>query len=312
MYFFMAVRFTKVKKQEIKQQEMSVKQAFEKFMIHNEAKNLTKSSIKYYRENYGYFIESIDEAIPISQICIEDVEAFSLYLRKYKNRKDTSVNTAIRAIRSFLYFCMERGYMKPFKVPITKANETIKEPYTQEELQKLLRKPRGDEWSQWRTWALINYLVATGHRASTVINLKVKDIDLHNNRIKLTHTKNRKNCFVPMAWALKSALEEYLGLWDYEQEDYMFPNRKGQQMSVSSLQNIIRRYNESRGVQKTGIHLFRHTFAREYVLRGGDMARLQMLLGHSTLDMTKKYIMLYGHDLETDFDKFNLLNKLMK
>lgn len=308
----MAVRFTKVKKQAIRAQEMTIDEAFQKFMIHNEAKNLTNSSIKYYRENYGYFIECIDANLPISQVCIEDVEAFSLYLRKHKNRKDTSINTAIRATRSFLYFCMDRGYMKRFRVTIAKADQTFKEPYTQEELQKLLKRPTSDQWTQWRTWALVSYLVSTGHRASTVINLKVKDIDLHNNRIKLTHTKNRRSNFMPMASSLRDVLKEYLALWDYEPEDYLFPNRKGQKMSVSSLQNIIRRYNVSRGVEKTGVHLFRHTFAREYVVRGGDMARLQMLLGHTTLDMTKKYIMLYSKDLETDFDKFNPLNRLIK
>jgi integrase/recombinase XerD len=61
---------------------------------------------------------------------------------------------------------------------------------------------------------------------------------------------------------------------------------------------------------KKSIHLYRHTFAKLSILNGIDPLRLQKLLGHSTLDMTRKYINLFGIDLKKDIDKFNPLEQL--
>ncbi|GCD81387.1 hypothetical protein PTHTG4_04490 [Parageobacillus thermoglucosidasius] len=66
---------------------------------------------------------------------------------------------------------------------------------------------------------------------------------------------------------------------------------------------------KKRGVEKTSIHAFRHTFAKHYITSGGDAFKLQRLLGHSTLDVTLNYVNLYGTDLKEDFDKHSILAK---
>ena len=82
-------------------------------------------------------------------------------------------------------------------------------------------------------------------------------------------------------------------------------------LNVPSLQGAIRRYNLSRGVSKTSLHLFRHTFAKNYILVGGGMVQLQSILGHSSLDMTRKYTNLYGSDIVKDFERLNPLNNIL-
>ena len=72
----------------------------------------------------------------------------------------------------------------------------------------------------------------------------------------------------------------------------------------------MRHFNIARGVTKTSLHLFRHTFAKNYILAGGGMAQLQAILGHSTMDMTRRYVNLYGQDIQKDFNRFNPLNNL--
>jgi len=94
---------------------------------------------------------------------------------------------------------------------------------------------------------------------------------------------------------LKEVLENYLKTWEWDIDDYLFPTYEGKQMTVSSLQSTIREYNISRKVTKTSLHLFRHTFAKNFILAGGGMVQLQMLLGHSTLEMTRRYINVYGN-----------------
>ena len=67
-----------------------------------------------------------------------------------------------------------------------KQDKEIKEPYTDEELKRLLARPRSDSWVEWRTWAAINYMVATGNRISTVLNVKIRDVNFAENTIRLT------------------------------------------------------------------------------------------------------------------------------
>ena len=84
-------------------------------------------------------------------------------------------------------------------------------------------------------------------------------------------------------------------------------------MSENCLHNAIRAYNLSRGVKLTSIHAFRHTFARMYLVDcNGNALKLQRLLGHSTLDMTKKYVRIFDEDLIDDFKKVSPLEAIKK
>ena len=116
---------------------------------------------------------------------------------------------------------------------------------------------------------------------------------------------------IPMSKSLKEVLVLYLKLWDWDSEDYLFPSISNRQLSVHAMEDAVRHYNISRNVTKTSLHLFRHTFAKNYILAGGGMVQLQSILGHSTLDMTRRYINLYGRDIHRDFDKLNPLNNIM-
>jgi len=80
------------------------------------------------------------------------------------------------------------------------------------------------------------------------------------------------------------------------------------QLTESGLRSSIARYNRKRGVEKTSIHLFRHTFAKKYLVDcGGNAFTLQRLLGHSTLDMTKHYCTIFDADITRNFDNFSPL-----
>ena len=123
--------------------------------------------------------------------------------------------------------------------------------------------------------------------------------------------KNRRQQIVPLSPALKEVLCDYLKTWNWTKNDYLFPSYEGGQLNLRSFQSSISRYNLSRGVSKTSAHLFRHTFAKNFILAGGGMLQLQAILGHSTLDMTRKYVNLYGKDVHRDFDRLNPLNNIL-
>ena len=86
--------------------------------------------------------------------------------------------------------------------------------YTDAELDKLLKRPTGDSFVEWRCWPAINTFLATGIRANTLVYIKISNVDFENDTIHLAKLKNRRQQFVPMSQSLKTALNIYLKLWD--------------------------------------------------------------------------------------------------
>lgn len=106
-------------------------------------------------------------------------------------------------------------------------------------------------------------------------------------------------------------LREYLKFRNGVDDDFLFCNIYGEAMTENCLRQAIEKYNKSRGVNKTSIHAFRHTFARMYLIDcGGNAFTLQKLLGHSTLDMTKHYCTIFDSDIANNYDSLSPLSKI--
>jgi len=157
----------------------------------------------------------------------------------------------------------------------------------------------------------VNYLLSTGNRVNTIVNLKVGNIDFENGLIMLEKTKNRKQQITPMSKTLHRILGEYIQYRKGGLNDYLFCTIYGEKLTTNAIGNSIRKYNIRRGVSKTSIHLFRHTFAKNWILAGGDIFRLQKILGHSSMDIVREYVNMFSDDLQRDFDKFNPLEQIV-
>ena len=294
----------------IKVIDKSISECFAIYIKHCKVKNLSPQTIITYERECNYFISWYGEDESIRNVNQEVIEDYTVHIQSL-NISQTYVCTKIRQLRAFLYFCMERDYLSSFKIIMPKADEVIKEPYTDKELEKLLKKPAGTNWTEWRNWAMVNYFVATGNRLTTAINVKITDLDFENNLIRLRVLKNRRQQLIPMSNGLKKVLQTYLSLWDCSEVEYLFPEYEGNQFTRQGAYTALKGYNISRGVTKTSIHLYRHTYAKNYIVAGGDCTYLQRLLGHSTLTMTNHYINLYATDLQKNYDKFNPLDNIL-
>ena len=96
------------------------------------------------------------------------------------------------------------------------------------------------------------------------------------------------------------------------QNGFLFPDRLGSQLTLSALKQSLRRFSKSKGVRYRGAHVFRHTFAKKYVLNGGNGFALQRLLTHTDLTMTKKYVNLFSSDLKNGFDEICPIDSFKK
>lgn len=295
-----------------KKSNLSIQDAFDLFIRKCRIKNLTDLSISSYEKKMVHFYEFIDKNEPITAITKDTVDDYILWLRDNTEANDITINSYLRSVRAFLYFCMEDNYIPTFKIQLIRAEKKIKETYSDEELMRLLEKPDVDNctFSCYKTWVFENYLLGTGNRISTALDLHIGDINFQSGVIILRKTKNRKQQIIPLSATLADILQEYLQIRGGDAEDYVFCNEYGQQASSRTYQQLVRRYNRKRNVAKTSCHTFRHTFAKNWILNSGDMFRLQKILGHSDLTVTKEYVNMFGQDLQMDFEKFNPLDNL--
>ena len=197
---------------------------------------------------------------------------------------------------------------------IVKESPYIKETYTDVELLTLLAKPDADcKFCEYRNWVIVNFLLNSGCRAATVRNIQNQDVDLSRRQIVLRHTKNGKVQVIPLCSAMVSILRDYMAVREGESSDYLFCNEFGGFLTENALRLAIVKYNNSRGVERTSIHAFRHTFARKYLVDcGGDAFSLQQIMGHSTLKMTRHYCNLFNDDIIENHEQHSPLAQLTR
>lgn len=272
-------------------------------------KNVAPVTIKNYRNIWRYFNDWYND--DVSKINHSVVADWIMHL-KGQDITITTVNNYLTHLRTILNFMTEEGYIKLIKVKHLKRQDVIKDTYSDEELKKLLVKPdkRKCSFAEFRNWAIVNTLVGTGIRRSTLVNIKVSDIDLSNGFLSMRHTKNNKVNTVPLSSTLLTVLNEYLSLSKLKSDNYLFPDAYGSQLKPDRLGHIIVKYNNRHGVKKTGIHMFRHTYAKLMIVNGCNVFKLQKLLGHCSLEMTRRYVELFSVDLKEGYDDINPLEKL--
>ncbi len=93
---------------------------------------------------------------------------------------------------------------------------------------------------------------------------------------------------------------------------WMFPNIGEEKLTTNAIRLSFARYCDKRGVEKSSIHGLRHNFAKGWVRNNGNMFSLQKILGHSTLDMTRRYVKLFSEDIKEDYDRFSPLDSIKR
>ena len=293
-------------------------QAFKEFVTEKEARNLSRATIENYVQSYNVLalFNRFTSRTTVDEINISHVYHMINSLKE-SGVKPSSVNHYLRDVRAFLYWCMDedRTYIKRFKISLVEAQEEQVKHFTDDELERLLEKPnKNDSFLTWRTWVMVNWVLATGNRAGTICDIRIGDIDFLSKEISLRHTKNKRTQIIPLSPSLEITLKEYIKMWRYEApgDAWLFPNVCEDQLTTNAQRHSFVKYCKDRGVSRTNIHGLRHNFAKGWVRNNGNMFVLQKILGHSTLEMTKKYVRLFSEDIKEDFEKFSPLDTIKK
>lgn len=289
---------------------MTLAEGVEEFMLNCEARNLRPGTIKHYKDSVKQIYKVVPPDTLLDDIDEDTWDTYKITLRKKVVLNDMSIYTYGRDFKTILRFFMKKEWIPQMELSLPKADKAPTETYTNEELKKLLKKPDVKKcgFTEYKCWVMVNFLLSTGVRQNSLVNIRISDIDFDTDMICIKVTKNRKPLLIPMNKDIKKILQEYLKYRQAEDErDYLFCNEYGDKLVKSTVYHALYEYNKRRGVEKTGMHRFRHTFAKQWVLMGGNVVSLQKILGHSSLDITQNYLNYLVTDVAKDVEEFNVL-----
>lgn len=260
----------------------------------------------------------------IGNIRLSDAKEWVIRMKE-KRYSYKTISNYKRSLRAAFYIAIQDDYVRknPFDFPLSDVlrNDTVeKQALTRKEEESLLQFIQSDSgYSHY--YALVLVLLRTGLRVSELCGLTIHDLDFETETIHVTHQllKNKKKGYyieypktrrgirdIPMSDEAKRALletvERISGIPQLEIDGYtqfLFLLRNGRPMTSSNcsgvLKSIVRKYNRlhpDTPLPNISPHILRHTFCSRLASQNINPKNLQILMGHSSINIT---LNLYTH-----------------
>lgn len=233
-----------------------------------------------------------------------------------KGLKETGCNAVIRAVNSYLHWnsSSERkcgaGCTHP-RIQQLKEPQNILPTLTESQVKLIVNwKPASKNYYQRRLHLLALLLLDTGCRISEALGLRVADVDMEN-LLMVLNGKGSKQRIVPFSFLLRKALHRFVADFNLTPDSLLFATQHGVQVRRMTALRSVKLLCEQLGFDPPArtLHSFRHSFAVNYLRRGGSVFHLQKCLGHSSLEMSRRYCNLTVDDLKANHEKLTPLNR---
>lgn len=275
------------------------------------SKDIVSRYRRYLKLEKGYSVNTLDaymrdvdklfrylavEQVDVLDVKLEDLEHFAAFISDL-GIGPRSLARILSGVRQFYRFLVIDGYLD---VDPTELLESPKQP---DHLPEVLSTAEVDlleqaidlsKWEGHRNRAIIEVLFSCGLRVSELINLKLSNLYIEEQYIRVMG-KGSKERLVPIS---PRALDE-LNYWFADrnvmkikpgEEDYVFLNRRGQHLTRTMILIMIKRYAVEAGIKKTiSPHTLRHSFATSLLEGGADLRAIQAMLGHESIGTTEIY-----------------------
>jgi site-specific recombinase XerD len=157
---------------------------------------------------------------------------------------------------------------------------------------------------------MVLLLLDTGIRASELCTLTLENTFVKEGYIKVSG-KGDKERMVAFGATTKKALMRYLTTFRPQSDDpYLVLTSQGV-ITYTALNHCIKRIGISVGIPRLHPHLFRHTFAVNYLMNGGDIMSLRLMLGHTDISVTQMYLHLAESHVQIQHAKFSPVDRLL-
>ncbi len=271
-------------------------------------RSLSSNTIEGYLEDVKkleQFIEMEFSGIQPEKVETEHIRKFLHYITEL-GLAISSQNRILSGIKSFYKYLLMEDIMNDNPAELIETARTgrkLPDTLNNNEIEMLLSEidrstPEGE-----RNTAIIEVLYGCGLRVSELVNLKISNIYFNDDFIRVTG-KGDKQRLVPLGGMAKKHILIYLNEIRIHmsiqkgQEDFLFLNRRGKQLSRVMIFTIIKSLAEKAGIHKNiSPHTLRHSFATELLQRGADLRAIQDMLGHESITTTEIYTHLNQADL---------------
>jgi integrase/recombinase XerD len=324
----------KIARQEVQAQRRLIKSLIEAYLQDHLGGNHSEKTLEWHRTALTFMCLFFKEELDITQIDeveADDISAWFTHLRTIpgangKLRSERTVQTYARSARAFFHWLIRRGTLEhnPFDhVVFPKVGRPLIQTITTEEFEKLLLAcaPPNEtgplaERAAVRNRAILWLLYDTGIRVSELINVRLDDLDRKKGVVTVMGkgSKERRialgqNCLRNLSYYLDKHRpdEEELAEWGSAGEDHLFLSETRQPLTKNGVEMLFKRLKARAGIigKRISPHIFRHTFAMNYLLKSNDPFSLQELLGHEDLTTVLNYIHMNDTILQEQKRKYS-------
>jgi integrase/recombinase XerD len=289
--------------------KISDEEAYDKFLKDCYLRNLRPATIGYYKNEFHGAKKIINkQLVEWEQKDVED-----LILKSKQLMKVTTINTRLRALRSFYNFLdknklIDKNPMKNIKL-LRDRQKTI-ETLDNQEIEKLIKTIRKQKtFVGFRDEVILLVFLDTGVRLSELVGIKVEDV--RHNKLIIRRTKNLFERTVYLSDTTQERLESYIKVRGEVATNKLFISQDNKELNPHSIQTRLTKYGKEAKISKrVSPHTFRHTMAKRMIVSGLDAFSLMHLLGHTDITVTKRYVNLWGQDLEQKHKEYGALKGL--
>ncbi|WP_149093356.1 tyrosine-type recombinase/integrase [Paenibacillus terrae] len=297
--------------------------ARDSFLRYCRIRNLSDETLKFYRDTTKELIrqltgQAVERPIDVTKMnimtAIDTKRNEKIKRGRASTPADATINKLIRGWRAFFNWLHTEGFtdINPVVgIGTIKAEKRIIETFNNAQIKALFDAPNRSTFTGYRDYCLMSMLLDTGIRISEAEGLDVTDIDWKDRMLKV-YGKGRKERLVPFSRSLEKILFNYMEMRGVLETDSLLVNIDNNTFRVRGMQQAIQLYGQAARIKGVRVspHTFRHTFAKMYVMNGGDSFSLQKILGHTSLEIVRMYVNLFGTDVSRQHAKFSPLERL--
>jgi integrase/recombinase XerD len=236
----------------------------------------------------------------LNKVTREDIEG---YIEHEQDRgvKSSTIDMRIRSLRAFFRFLIERGALAPeivLKKVKIKVPEALPRAMDPDDVKKLIKVVTGT-----RDRAMVLVLLRTGMRIGELLHTLVSEVSVRERKIEIYEAqKTQVGRVVYLSEDAVVALKGWLRKRE-SQNKYLIYSRGRRTMSYPAARMMFQKYLDKAGLLHKGytLHCLRHTFATELLNAGMRLECLQQLLGHESVEMTRRYAKLTDKTREQEY-----------
>ena len=291
---------------------MKVEQAVEAMLMALRADGAKRETVVWYQHRLARFV-TLYRGRDIRKVDLDDVRAYILQVQELELAPYTFF-TLVRSIRRlFKWLYEERRIDQDFhkRIRLPKLPQPAPKAIEMGEVIALLDQCNGTV-AGVRDRAVILFLLDTGCRVGGLCGLRMGELDLEHRRARLFE-KGEKARTVLFGARTAKAVKDWLRARPFANSEFVFTSmREDRPASGNTVIQMLRRHAKRAGVTgRVNPHAFRHAFAREYILNGGDLASVSEMLGHSQIAVTKQfYAVFQAEELRDKHEEFSPVSHL--